>query len=174
MLDKLRAIAMEKFASEQEVDEFMKGFEKEAWSISPETMGKISGGFYSKLGENAAKAGTALGAALIGAAIVKSMSTGSGAASNYFLRGKFDTALAQVMASNKIVKGANPAKAREYGETLFKFAPHIASDPNLLNSILANAVLGEGIDAMTIKTLVELEGRVKENKSTGQWPGIRA
>jgi hypothetical protein len=174
MLEKLRAIAMEKFASTDEVDAFMEGFEKQAFLGMTEVNSKlVSTDFTRSLGSGAAKVGLGLGAALLGAAIVTGISRGAGAVSSYTLRNKFDLALAQVMSSNKIVKGANPSKAREYGETLFKFAPHVASDPNLLNSILANAVLGEGIDAMTIKTLVELEGRVKENSQVTPFAGIR-
>jgi len=170
MLEKIRQLAMEKLASEEEVNEFMKGFEKEAFLGITPAMGKR---FVSGVSTNAGKAAASLGAALIGAAIVKGVSSSSSAAGTYFLRNKFDMSLAQVMATNRVVKGAKPEKAREYAETLFHFAPHVASDPNLLSSILANAVLGEGIDPMTIKNLVDLEGRYVDNNNTKPFPGIR-
>lgn len=169
MLEKLRAAAMEKLASKDEVDAFMDGFEKEAFNFA--ALGQLASN--PKVQESLIRAGTGLGAGLLGAAIVKSISSGYGAISSYNTRGKFESALNQVMTNNKIVKGANPVRAKDYAETLYRFAPHIASDPNLLNSILANAVLGEGIDPQTIKTLVELESRFMENHSTSPLAGIR-
>ena len=114
-----------------------------------------------------------LGVGLAGPGIVKGLSVFSTNMDHAKLRNKFNMALAQVMANNKVVKGAQPEKAKEYAETIFKFAPNVASDPNLLSSILANAVLGEGVDPMTIKNLVDLEGRYKDNISYGALPAFR-
>lgn len=170
MLEKLRKIALEKFASEAEADAFMSGFEKEAFlGMSPRMMVDVR----SAMGPNLAKAAVGLGAALIGATILKGISSGSGAITNYGLRNKFELALAQVMANNKIVRGSNPAKAKQYAETIFRFAPNVASDANLLSSVLANAVLGEGVDPQTIKTLVDLEGRYADNSKPAGLPGIK-
>lgn len=177
MLEKIRALAMEKLASEEEVDAFMEGFEQTM--LSKEA--NFGSGFKNILmqtgspdgGSLMAKAVVGLGASLLGAAIVKGISSGSNAIGDRMLRNKFDMALAQVMSSNKIVKGARPERARDYAETIFRFAPHVAADPNLLGSILSNAVLGESIDPQTIKTLVELEGRYVESKRTQPLAGIR-
>lgn len=166
MLDKIRELAMEKFASTEEVDAFMEGFEKEATLSSVLQTMATSGEFR--------KAGIGLGVGLLGAAIVKGISSGSSAIADRQLRGRFDMALAQVMSGNKIVRGAKPERTKDYAETIFRFAPHVASDPNLLGSILANAVLGESIDPQTIKTLVELEGRYTDNHRTTPLPGIRS
>ena len=79
------------------------------------------------------------------------------------LHTKFLESLANAIQSNRIIKEANKDRVRQYAETIFKFAPNVATDPNLLSSILANAIHGEGIDPMTIKTLTDLESRYKEN-----------
>ena len=68
---------------------------------------------------------------------------------NMGLHSDFLKALTHAVQSNPVLKNADEAKVLQYGETIFKFAPHIAGDANLLSSILANAVHGEGIDPMT-------------------------
>lgn len=169
MLDKIRELAMEKFASVEEVDAFMAGFEKSA--LFHGNFGNmVLNGLNSP---NLMKPLGALAVGLAGAAIVKGISSSSSAVSEYKLRGRFDMALAQVMSGNKIVRGARPEKVKDYAETIFRFAPHVASDPNLLASTLANVVQGEGIDANTVKMLVELEGRYTDNNRTNPLPGIR-
>lgn len=174
MLEQIRQLAMEKLASEEEVNAFMEGFEKSAFlGITPAMGARISSEFSRAIGSNAGKAAVGLGAALLGAAVVKGVNSGSSAVANYSLRNKFEMALAQVMANNRVVKGARPEKAKEYAQTIFNFAPHVASDPNLLSSILANAVLGEGVDPQTIKTLVDLEGRYVDNNRPNSLVGIK-
>lgn len=175
MLEKIRQMAMEKLASEEEVNAFMEGFEaqmlnKEASLFNGNLGNVILNGMSNP---NAQKAAFGLAAGLLGAAIVKGVNSGSSAVANYNLRNKFEMALAQVMSTNRVVKGAKPEKAKEYAETLFRFAPHVASDPNLLSSILANAVLGEGVDPQTIKTLVDLEGRYVDNNRSNPLVGIK-
>lgn len=164
LLKTIREAAMEKFASEAEVDAFMEGFEKIA--LSPDQAALITKGLLTGVGT--------IGAGLAGAAIAKGLFTVGGAISNNVLHSKFETSLNYVMQNNRVVRGADPVKAKQYAQTIFNFAPHVASDPNLLSSILANAVQGEGIDPMTIKTLTELEGRYKDNASHGPISGIRA
>lgn len=181
MLDKLRAAALSELGSEEAADAFVDGFQKQAAFGAFNFNGTGPGLFQrvmSAIPQNTVapavvKSGIGLGAALLGAAIIKGVTAGSNAISSYNTRGKFEAALAQVMANNKIVKGAPPNKAKDYAETIYRFAPHVAADPNLLSSILANAVLGEGIDPQTIKTLVELEGRFADNSSAVPIPGIR-
>lgn len=175
MLEQIRSMAMEKLASEEEVNAFMEGFEKSAFlGITPAMGARMSSEFSRSMGSNLGKATIGVGAALMGAAIVKGINSTSGAVANYNLRNKFEMALAQVISTNRVVKGAKPEKAKEYAETLFRFAPHVASDANLLSSILANAVLGEGIDPMTIKNLVDLEGRYTDNNRSNPLIGIKA
>jgi len=167
MLDKIRAIALEKLGSEEAANAFMEGFEKEAMAGASSIWGAMTAP------DTIGKAGVGLAASLLGAGIVAGVSKGFGVVKDHNLRGKFDMALAQVMASNKIVKQARPERVKEYAETMFRFAPHVASDPNLLGSILANAVLGESIDPQTIKTLVDLEGRYVDNNKISPLAGIK-
>lgn len=84
-------------------------------------------------------------------------------AHNSLLHTQFLTALNKAVATSSVLKSANRQKVIEYAETVFKFAPNVATDPNLLSSILANAIHGEGIDPMTVKTLTELENRFSQN-----------
>ncbi len=113
MLEKIRALAMEKLASEAEVDAFMAGFEKVALEKSA-SLAAILG--HRDVHQAAIKAGFGLGAGLLGALIVKGVSSTSKAIDHSQLRGKFDMALAQVVSTNKIVKGARPEKVRDYAE----------------------------------------------------------
>lgn len=141
--------AMEKFAGNKvAADAFIAGFCKEA-EDSFRTI--------------AAKAGVGLAAGVLGAGLVGAINSYRASSMDSALRQKFERALAQVIANNRVVKGAPVEKAKTYAETIFKFAPNVAADANLLSSILANAVLGEGIDQMTIKNLVDLEGRYRDN-----------
>lgn len=178
MLDKIRSLALEKLGSEEATDAFMAGFEKEVMEKAAsqgQLFGSAFGGYARNFlgNQNVQKVGLGLGASLIGATLIKGLSAGSNAVTSKNLRGKFEMSLAQVMSSNKIVKGARPEKVKDFAETFFKFAPHVASDPNLLGSILANAVLGESIDPQTIKTLVELENKHVDNSNTSPWSGVR-
>ncbi len=170
MFDKIRKMASEQLSTTAEVDAFMNGFEKAALlGLTPDMINTAGEAAFKGIGGGVA----GLGVALLGAGIVKSVSSGANAVGNYQLRSKFEAALAQVTTNNKIVKGARPEKARDYAETLFKFAPHVASDPNLLSSILANAVLGEGVDPQTIRTLVDLERGYNDNNSNKPFVGLR-
>lgn len=109
--------------------------------------------------------GQATGKALVGgvaglgvAGIMSLMNT----VSDNKLYNDYLKALNVAVRENRILKAANPKKVSDFGQTIFKFAPHVATDPNLLSSILANAIHGEGIDPMTIRTLTELESRYQD------------
>lgn len=152
--------------SDKDLEVFMDGFlEKLAKEMLPMDK-KANSVFNNSLLKSLGTGTGALAMGLAGAAVAKGIMSSSAALVNHGLENKFDMALAQVMSTNRVVKGANPDRVKTYARTIFKFAPHVASDPNLLSSILANAVLGEGIDPQTIKTLTELEGRYKDNSST--------
>jgi len=164
----VREEAAKHFKSASEVDAFVHGFEKKAFS--PEALKLIS---RTEVLKNIGKVGIGLAGGLVGAAILKGINSGSDAYQNNVLHSKYEAALLAVSNNNKIIKGANPTKVKSYADTIFKFAPHVASDPNLLGSLLVNSVLGEGVDTMTIKTLVELEGKYKDNTSSSSLLGIR-
>jgi hypothetical protein len=172
--DKLKKHALEKFAGDQaSADEFIEGFNKEAASLQsilntvvgpgttqskrdPETLGHtINKGIGKAMGEGLGGLAVGLGATSIGTLYnsVRGMA----------LHSKFLQALERAYQGNRILKESPKEKVLQYAETIFKFAPNVATDSNLLSSILANAIHGDGIDPMTIKTLTELEGRYADN-----------
>lgn len=158
-LEQLTKRASEILGSEEQGQAFVDGLLKEA------SFGQlVSEGFGKGLG------GAAIGlmaggvAAGIGALITQSQKAQ--------LHVKFQTALNQVKASNRLVKAAPAARVDAYASTIFNFAPHVAADPNLLGSVLANVIQGESMDPMTLKMLSELEGRYVEN-STFKLPGVK-
>lgn len=164
MLNKIAHLGLEKFNGDQQLaGEFVKGFVKQALSMPPagslghHMLGEASGGLASAIGKSLGATGVALGLAGIGAAV--------NAVSSSSLHTKFLTALETAVQKSVVLRQADPDKVHQYAETVFKFAPNVATDPNLLASILANAIHGDGIDPMTIRTLSDLEGRYAENKS---------
>lgn len=169
----VREEAAKRLGSEAEVNAFMEGFEKQAFIFPGRTAARVVSETMHAIPPAVVKAGIGLGAGLLGVAAVKGINSTVGHFTDNALKSKFDFALTQVKNTNKIVKGANPTKVDSYAKTLFDFAPHVASDANLLSSLLANAVLGEGVDTMTIKSITDLEGRYKENNSHGPLTGIR-
>ncbi len=169
-LDNLRDIAKQHFSTEEEIDAFMDGFVKEAAMMDFMNYSLPSGANASHtIGSSLVSGITDSIAKSTGGLLVNSTVAGLGKlisqAADISQYRKFMEALNKAVSMNKILKGADKNKVHQYGETIFKFAPHVATDPNLLSSILANAIHGEGIDPVTIKTLTELEGRYKDNIS---------
>ena len=169
MLQTLKDEVKTRFQTEAEVEAFMAGFEKQA-ALEKQAEPYV---FNHEMAKAGLKVGATLIGSLLGAGAVAGIAKGFGSHDNNQLRSKFEMALQQVVNTNKIVKNANPTKVRSYADTLFSFAPHVSSDPNLLSSLLANAVLGEGIDPMTIKSITDLEGRYKENNSYTSLPSFK-
>jgi hypothetical protein len=154
-------LGLEKYAGDEtKAKEFTVGFLKEAagpTSAIPATMGRIfQEGAMKALGAGAVGLGLGLG--------IHGLSSTFNAARTSNLRDKFLAALSKAKHNNPILEDVDSSKVQSYAETVFKFAPHVAADPNLLTSILANAVHGEGIDPMTIRTLADLEGRIQESQ----------
>lgn len=128
--------AIEKSAS-------IAGFMKNVDQASAGTLGK-------------ALTGASLGMGFIGAnSLVQKMKQGS-------KRREFQRALDQAIKSNPILKQAPRDKIERFAETVFRFAPNVATDINLLSSILANAVHGESMDPQTVKSLTELEAKFNQ------------
>lgn len=175
-LQELFAMGMEKYAQDEtKAAAFVEGFVKEASSYfagpGASSVGQVFTGMLHSPGfaEGMHKAvGTGIGALALGFG-VHGLSTMLAGANTQALKSKFDKAFSEVTAHNPIVQNAEPSKVRSYAETIFKFAPHVACDANLLSSILANAVHGEGIDPMTIRTLADLEGRLVESKKAANF-----
>jgi hypothetical protein len=167
MLEKLHAVAAEKYVDDAQAQaDFVVGFVKAAMTTRARNSTPTGGGTRTIGTSLQVGFGKALGEGVGGilmAAGIQSVGSLAGIVNNNNLHTKFLISLEKVIATNRIVKEANKNKVREYAETMFKFAPNVATDPNLLSSVLANAIQGESIDPMTIKTLTELEGRYKDN-----------
>jgi hypothetical protein len=191
MLNKVKELALIKFAGDQEAaDEFVKGFIKVAMATEAPrsrsfsastsdvaamrkielderkhdfevrqkgTLGTVRNSFMGELGKGTGNLLVTLGIAGVGS-VYKGIQ-------NNNLHTKFLTSLEKAISSNQIIKSAKKEKVLEYANTIFKFAPNVATDVNLLTAILTNSIHGDGIDPMTIKTLTELEGRFSENDS---------
>lgn len=154
-IQELYELGLEKFAGDAEAaSDFVRGFMKEA--------------MFGPLNEPLLKGlGTAAGSAVAGMGIglgIHGISSMMNQAGNKNLHAAFTSALAKVTGSNPILQDADSARVQSYADTVFKFAPHVACDPNLLSSVLANAVHGEGIDPMTIRTLTDLEAKLMESR----------
>ena len=167
-LEKLCEVALEKCAGDKEVAmSYIEGFFKTAnfadFKARPDpSVGEsVMKGFTEGLGKNVGSLVIGGGLATFGAAL--------GLAQRGALHTKFLTALEKAMTLNQVLKDAvangKRDKIKSYAETIFKFAPNVSTDPNLLGGILANTIHGDGVDVMTIKTLGDLESRFVENRS---------
>lgn len=165
MLEKVKELGMEKFAGNEELaDQFVAGFiahvmmEKEAADRNPQDLPR-------EFADNAmGQLGKGVGGILSHGAV------GVGMASYRFVADQFRyqrflKSLQHAVASSHFLREQNRAKVENYANTIYKFAPLVAEDPNLLQSVLTNAVQGDGIDLMTIKSLTDLEGRHRDNGS---------
>lgn len=159
----LKKKALEKLGSEEKAQAFIDGFVetilKEASfmdhdlsnrTVGTEVIGGIAGGAAKSVG------GAVGGAAVKG---IVHLLSGASKLGNY---SRFLQSLEKAISMNKVLKGAPKAKVMDYAETIYNFAPSVATDPNMLSSILANAIHGDGIDPMTIRTLTELDSRYRE------------
>lgn len=173
IINEVRSLAMEKYANEEQAEAFVQGFFKEA-ALSPSLLTNFGAAFKGLAGnEMVMKAGVGLAAGLAGAAIVKGISSATSGVENLQLRSKYESSLAHALNNSRTVKGGKPEKVRSFGETIFRFAPHVASDPHLLTTLLEAAVLSDGLDPTTVKGLVDLENKYKDNTKASPLLGIR-
>lgn len=157
MLQPLYEVALEKYAGDEEqAKAFVEGFFKEAAFPSSSFGGNVLSGAGKAVGMGAVALGLGLGVHGISSAI-SSMAMDS-------KRERFNAALAQAVKSNSILENADPEKIRSYADTIFRFAPSIAADPNLLAHVLSNTIHGESMDVTTIKALSDLESKYEETK----------
>lgn len=192
MLQKVREYAMVKFAGDKaSVDQFVAGFVKEAMSSATppgrnsaadaaklrqteldyelakdkhefdvRTRGGLAPmrtGFLSEAGKGMANLAVTLGVAGVGK-IYSNIQKGN-------LHSRFLKAVEKTIASNEMIRNADPKKVMEYANTIFRFAPNVATDVNVLNAVLTNAIHGEVMDTTTLKALTDLESRYTENSS---------
>jgi hypothetical protein len=180
MLNEVQEYAMEKFAGDiSQVKDFMDGFIKEAAPVSPLSpsgrnpdleqekfdfeqrnkgpYGSLRNGFMGEAGKGLG--GLLLSLGIGGAGVLyKKINRGN-------LHVQFLASLEKAIAGNHIIHEAPRDKVMQYANTLFRFAPNVSTDVNVLTAVLTNAIHGDGIDPMTIKTLTDLEGRYAENDS---------
>lgn len=177
-ISELRKEAQEKMGlSDAQADAFVEGFLKEAsfnflnYEVKPS--GKDSGltlgqSMAGSLGNSVANAvGGGLGSLAVNSLVSGVAGIVSSARSAVLYR-QFTDALKLVMESNRLIRNADRNKVVSYADTIYKFAPHVASDANLLSQLLANAIHGEGVDPSTIETITRLEERY--SKDTGFKP----
>lgn len=160
MLDKVYDLGLVKFAGDEEkalefVGAFAAEFLEKQATLAPDRMESpyqsLVQGFSSNLGKGIGSMLVATGVSALGNVAKLSQ--------NSFLKTSFLAALEKAIVQSSFLKEADPVKVRDYAETIFKFGPHVATDHNLLSSLLANAIHGQGIDPMTINTIVQLEER---------------
>jgi len=161
-IQELYEYGLEKYAGDKTAaKDFVVAFIKEA-----------SGAEVAKLGWNTVgrSALQALGGASVGIGVglgIHGLSSMINAAGNAGLHAKFKEAFSKAIAMNPVVAEGHrsePAKVDSYAETIFKFAPHVACDANLLSTVLANAVHGENVDPTIIKSIVDLESKLIETR----------
>lgn len=137
----------------------INGMDKEAGIAS--FMGQELG---KTVGDEVLKKGIGLGATALGGLglmAINKVSKGFGASSN---RAAYDTALQKAISSSEVLQN-DPQKAKKMGDSIFSFAPTVASDANVLRNILDNAIYGDSIDLQTVRAVTELEEKLnKMNK----------
>lgn len=166
-IQELYAVGLEKYAGDEEAAKaFVSGFLKEAF-FGPVV--NVTNGMNHQLGHVIAEGGAkALGMGAAGLALglgIHGISSAMNSAGNLGMREKFQKVLASVVNSNPVLMNADREKINQFAETIFKFAPKVATDPNLLTNVLVNAAHGEaGLDTTTIRALVDLESKVQETR----------
>ena len=126
------------------------------------------------LGGGGMGTGALLGAAAVGTAGVLAADAIKGLASmainkigNSFGasadRASYDRAFKIVMAESEILQN-DPIKAKRMADTIFGFAPTVASDPNVLANILTNSIHGDSMDLQTVKAVTDLEEKLTKMK----------
>lgn len=172
-VNQLRAEAQEKMGfTDEQADAFVEGFIKEAAAGFPAVSGdkekapwsaatSMTHGVVDNFARN-------IGGGL-GNLVVNSMVGGVanlvGSARDSMLHRTFTESLKNVIENNRIVRNADRNKVMSYAQTIFKFAPHVASDVNLLSQLLSNSIHGEGVDPTTIETITRLEERLGKDTS---------
>ncbi len=166
--------SVEELSDEQKtfIDAAIEEIEKQA-SFGPESFMRgvgdalrHNGGMHA--GEAAAKGlgnslGTGIGALGLGLGALAAVSAVK-AVSGMADKAKYERALAQAIAHSETLSGQDPAKVKRLGDTIYNIAPTVAQDPNILQNVLDGAVHYETMDLQTLRTLADLEARMKDGK----------
>ncbi len=170
-VNQLREEAIEKmgFTNEQ-ADAFVEGFIKEAAAAAPagaparEPWSATTSMTHGIVDNFARNIGGGLGNLAVNS-LVGGVAGLVGSARSSLLHRNFTESLKTVIESNRIVRNADRNKVMSYADTIFRFAPHVASDVNLLSQLLSNSIHGEGVDPTTIETITRLEERLGKDTS---------
>lgn len=173
----VRDEASKVYNNKEELDAFMQGFEKQAGAFFGDALnltGKILTNPLSKdtVAGIGGRAAIGLAAGLVGMGIYKAINSTSSAINNNALKSKFESALQYVKTHNLKVKNYNQSKVDSFANTLFTLAPHVASDPNLLDTLLDNAILGGGVDLSISKAVTDIENTYSKTNEPKQLMGI--
>lgn len=115
--------------------------------------------FLKGLGEGTAKIGLGVAA---GAGLMGAHGLYEGLIQRPIQNRRFDAALEQAIQRNQVLQHAERSKVNDMANTIRKYAPNAAADPNLLSSILSNAVMMDGIDPTVLQSLLNLERTYKD------------
>lgn len=182
MIEHVYQTGLEKFAGDhQQAAEFTAGFmeqmEKKAFlnnigagvSSLLNRAVPVSKGVATTLGGIALKAATEGAAKTLTTAAIAGGIYGVGKTVNSLSKisqhATYQKALQKAMLNSRVLRESDPDKVKSFGETIFRFAPHIAMDANLLTTVLTNAIHGDNIDPMTIQTLTQLESRYRDTNT---------
>lgn len=171
----LRAEAQDKMGfTDEQADAFVEGFIKEAAAGFPAAGAGAPGGkepwaagtavTHGIVDNFARNIGGGLGNLAINS-LVGGVANLVGSARDSMLHRTFTESLKTVIENNRIVRNADRNKVMSYAQTIYKFAPHVASDVNLLSQLLSNSIHGEGVDPTTIETITRLEERIGKDNS---------
>lgn len=159
----LYQLGLEKYAGDQEAAKaFVAGFVKEAMFGS--TLNKAGQSFGQVLLEGGAK-GLGMGAAGLALGLgIHGLSSSVNAMNTAGMKDKFHQVLDKVVRESPILQNADREKVNSFANTIFSFAPKVATDANLLSTVLVSAIHGESLDPTTIRSLVDLEGKIQETR----------
>ena len=94
-----------------------------------------------------------------------------GAISRQIDKNKFEAAYRQALSTNKMLDGIDPVKLRSLADTIFRLAPTVACDPNLLSTTLQAQIHdAQGMSTKVARELVDLEDKISGRSSNSFKP----
>lgn len=154
LYEQIYELALEKCANDKaQADAFTEAFVKQAF------WGDVLTGAGKAVGAGVAGLGIGLG--------IHGISSAINGMADANVHAKFEQALKAAVSGNEMLRHAmteHPGRVQSFADTLYKFAPHVVCDPNILSHLLVNSVMGESVDITTIKTVTELENRYTDNR----------
>lgn len=88
----------------------------------------------------------------------------SGMYGNAEAKSAYERAFRQAVQGSEILREADSQKVRRMADSIYSFAPTVASDSNVLANILSNAIYGDTIDLQTVRAVTELEEKLSKIK----------